>query len=121
MSKPSIKIIDEKTIEVTLSNGDTHTMIEPQGHLYKGLSMDLVRAKVADQIQPLYSRITKPQVTKKKFNELGVFDLQLLNSAFDFFYADFQGRKEIQELFNEMFPTSSKSEDGDSQPIDLVN
>ena len=121
MSQPSIKIIDEKTIEVTLSNGNIYTMVEPQGHLYKGLSMDLVRAKVADQIQPLYARITQPVLTKKQFNELGVFDLQLLNSAFDFFYADFQGRKEMKELFSEMFPTSTKSEVGDSQPTTLDN
>lgn len=119
--KPYIKIIDEQNIEIGFINGMKTTMTEPQGHLYKGLSMDLVRAKVADQIQPLYARITQPQITKKHFNEMGVFDLQLLNTAFDFFYADLQGRLEIKTMIAEMFPTSTNTETGDSQPTDLVN
>ncbi|UOO90273.1 hypothetical protein LVJ82_04610 [Vitreoscilla massiliensis] len=92
-NKAGIKIIDNETIEVTLSNGATHIMHEPQGHAMRGLSLDMVRAKVTDQVQPLYARICEPIVSRKQFETMGLSDISLLNAALDFFMPTLWARK----------------------------
>ena len=106
-NKASIKIVDNETIEVTLSNGQTHIMREPQGHAMKGLSLDMIRAKVTDQVQMLYSRICEPIVTRKQFETMGLSDISLLNAALDFFYADAVGKAEIREVYRSIYPMDS--------------
>ena len=106
-NKAGIKIVDNETIEVTLSNGQTHIMREPQGHAMKGLSLDMVRAKVTDQIQMLYSRICEPIITRKQFETMALSDITLLNAALDFFYADAVGKAEIRELYLSLYPMDS--------------
>ncbi|WP_058355835.1 phage tail assembly protein [Vitreoscilla massiliensis] len=106
-NKAGIKIIDNETIEVTLSNGATHIMHEPQGHAMRGLSLDMVRAKVTDQVQPLYARICEPIVSRKQFETMGLSDISLLNAALDFFYADAVGKKEIREIYQSLYETDS--------------
>ena len=83
--KTGMKIIDDSHIEITLSNGAVHEMHAPKGQSLNGLSMDLVRAKVTEQIRPLYARICVPPVTKKQFDNMELGDISLLNSALDFF------------------------------------
>lgn len=41
MTEQNIKIIDEETIEITLSNGKTYKMIEPTARHMEGLLQDL--------------------------------------------------------------------------------
>lgn len=106
-NKASIKIVDNETIEVTLSNGQVHIMREPQGHAMKGLSLDMVRAKVTDQVQMLYARICEPIITRKQFETMGLSDISLLNAALDFFYADAVGKAEIRELYLSLYPMDS--------------
>ena len=106
-NKPSIKILDDDSIEVTLSNGQTHIMREPQGHAMKGLSLDMIRAKVTDQVQMLYARICEPIITRKQFETMGLSDISLLNAALDFFYADAVGKAEIREIYLSLYPMDS--------------
>ena len=108
-NKAGIKIVDNETIEVTLSNGQVHIMREPQGHAMKGLSLDMVRAKVTDQVQPLYARICEPIVSRKQFETMGLSDISLLNAALDFFYADAVGKKEIREIYQSLYETDSSA------------
>ena len=108
-NKAGIKIVDNETIEVTLSNGQVHIMREPQGHAMKGLSLDMVRAKVTDQVQMLYARICEPIITRKQFETMGLSDISLLNAALDFFYADAVGKKEIREIYQSLYETDSSA------------
>lgn len=121
-NKSAIKIIDDETIEITLSNGQTHIMREPQGHAMKGLSLDMVRAKVTDQVQMLYGRICEPIVTRKQFSTMGLSDISLLNAALDFFYADAVGKAEIREIYQSLYPThSTDTTVGTSAPTPVEN
>ena len=118
--KTGVKIIDDHHAEITLSNGAVYEMHAPKGQSLNGLSMDLVRAKVTDQIRMLYGRICVPAVTKKQFDNMELGDISLLNSALDFFYADPIGKVQIKELwdeFNKMDADSTLA--GDSLPTGL--
>ena len=118
--KTGVKIIDDFHAEITLSNGAVYEMHAPKGQSLNGLSMDLVRAKVTDQIRMLYGRICVPAVTKKQFDNMELGDISLLNSALDFFYADPLGKVQIKELwdeFNKMDADSTLA--GDSVPMGL--
>lgn len=117
-NKPSIKILDDDSIEVTLSNGQTHIMREPQGHAMKGLSLDMIRAKVTDQVQILYARICEPIITRKQFETMGLSDISLLNASLDFFYADAAGKAEIRDIYQSLYPTDlAATTDGASVAI----
>ena len=121
-NKAGIKIVDNETIEVTLSNGQVHIMREPQGHAMKGLSLDMVRAKVTDQVQMLYARICEPIITRKQFEAMGLSDISLLNAALDFFYADAVGKAEIREIYQSLYPADSTATTaGASEPTPVEN
>ena len=120
--KTGVKIIDDFHAEVTLSNGAVYEMHAPKGQSLNGLSMDLVRAKVTEQIRPLYARICVPPVTKKQFDNMELGDISLLNAALDFFYADPIGKAAIKEMWDEFHALDSEATTaGDSVPTGLEN
>ena len=92
-NKAGIKIVDNETIEVTLSNGQVHIMREPQGHAMKGLSLDMVRAKVTDQVQMLYARICEPIITRKQFETMGLSDIFIAECRVGFFLCRRSGQE----------------------------
>ena len=107
--KTGVKIIDDFHAEITLSNGAVYEMHAPKGQSLNGLSMDMVRAKVTDQVQMLYARICEPIITRKQFETMGLSDISLLNAALDFFYADAVGKKEIREIYQSLYETDSSA------------
>ncbi len=118
--KTGVKIIDDHHAEITLSNGAVYEMHAPKGQSLNGLSMDLVRAKVTDQIRMLYGRICVPAVTKKQFDNMELGDISLLNSALDFFYSDPIGKAAIKEMWDEFWLMDSEvTTAGDSVPMGL--
>ena len=120
--KTGVKIIDDFHAEVTLSNGAVYEMHAPKGQSLNGLSMDLVRAKVTDQIRMLYGRICVPAVTKKQFDNMELGDISLLNAALDFFYADPIGKAAIKEMWDEFHALDSEATTaGDSVSTGLEN
>ena len=91
MNEQTIRINEDGTLTVGLSNGDKYTLREP-------LAKDM-------------ARITTPPLTRLQYGKLSLSDAQVLNTALDFFSAPPKAKAEMREALQELgYLAASESE-----------
>lgn len=101
-SKQSIQIIDDENVRITLSNGDTFAMRTPRAIDANGLSQEAIRARLTEHMQKLVNRITEPKMSRVTYSQLDLSDIQVINTALDFFSATGLAKTEILEHLEEL-------------------
>lgn len=102
MNTQSIKINQDNTLTVTLSDGAAYTLREPVGKDMDGLGQDLIKIKHTDTVQKLLHRISTPPLTRVQYGKLPLSDTQVLNAALDFFSAPPSAKAEIRAAYAEL-------------------
>lgn len=102
MSNQTLTIIDDETLQATLSDGRKFTVRAPLVKDMEGLAQDLIRIKHTDTVQKLIGRITSPQITKLQYIKLSLSDAQVLNAAIDFFSAPPSAQAEMKAAMEEL-------------------
>ena len=100
--KQTIKINDDATVSVELSNGGRYTMREPLAKDMEGLGQDLIKIKHTDSVQKLLAKISTPPLTRIQYGQLTLSDAQVLNAAIDFFSAPPSAKAEMQAAMQEL-------------------
>lgn len=106
----AIKIIDNQNVEITISAALKRGEIEyhtiklraPVAADMEQLSQELVKAKHTDSVQKLIARISQPQITRAEYMRLGFDDLNIINTALDFFSAPPSAKSEIKAALAEL-------------------
>ncbi|MRN37212.1 hypothetical protein CRG49_008755 [Neisseria sp. N95_16] len=111
MNNQTLTVLDDETLQATLSNGQTFKIRAPMVKDMEGLAQDLIRIKHTDTIQKLIGRITQPQITKLQYIKLSLSDSQVLNAAIDFFSAPPSAQEEMKAAMVELgYLSESESE-----------
>ncbi|WP_308033239.1 hypothetical protein [Neisseria cinerea] len=100
--KQTIKINDDGTVSVELSNGGRYTLREPLAKDMEGLGQDLIKIKHTDSVQKLLAKISTPPLTRIQYGQLTLSDAQVLNAAIDFFSAPPSAKAEMQAAMQEL-------------------
>ena len=111
MNEQTIRINEDGTVTVGLSNGDKYTLREPLAKDMDGLGQDLIKIKHTDSVQKILARIATPPLTRVQYGKLSLSDAQVLNAALDFFSAPPKAKAEMREALQELgYLAASESE-----------
>jgi hypothetical protein len=111
MNEQTIRINEDGTLTVGLSNGDKYTLREPLAKDMDGLGQDLIKIKHTDSVQKILARIATPPLTRLQYGKLSLSDAQVLNTALDFFSAPPKAKAEMREALQELgYLAASESE-----------
>lgn len=112
----TLRIIDNETVEIVLSTGQTCRLREPLAKDMEGLGQDLIKIKHTDTVQKLVSRISSPQLSRLQYIKLSLSDAQVINAAIDFFSAPPAAKTEIREALTELGYLSASESAPETSP-----